>query len=331
MAASRTSTCCLGVVICGIVSAIGLLGLGLVYWSIPAGKPSFHTFTKLAAERFTSEAELHAANPLVHHDVSDSHSHVLFSWQSPLCAKHLDEHDRDTMQSRFHVQHWSDVTWKDMFHTLSSLNSGATDDPVVTALPRNIYTNDCFASLENVRTSQQISFRVRSRADPGAIFQLFQSPWSAWSNTVVLPPFRTSPGDHGDDRAFYDQLWWGLTVVSLVTALYSRWNVAPDTMHGAAKRKIAALQEEVTNLKQELLDAENENKLLMRLKGYGLEVLSWKELHELEHELHVGLETIELHKEVLHPSLLDSGSHCSSSASSRSHTPPPSPRPLQHN
>jgi hypothetical protein len=55
---------------------------------------------------------------------------------------------------------------------------------------------------------------------------------------------------------------------------------------------LARLQEEVLNLKHELRDTELENKALMRLRGYDLDLLTIEELNILSMELQLGLERI---------------------------------------
>ncbi|KAF0683524.1 Aste57867_24381 [Aphanomyces stellatus] len=332
--ASPTSSCCIGLFICGIVAALTLLCLSLLYWSIPGSRPISHHFSKVSAERFSSGLELQEADPVAGQGISETHSHVLFTWQSPMCAEAVaGSRDQDPAIARFHVQFWTDMGWRDFLRTSFTTIRLADTQDVTDAttgsssmLPGNIYSDDCFVVLENALTAQQISFRVRSRVDH-AIFQLFKPQWSVWSDVVVLPPATkelTLCDPHGVP---YEGTLWCVMLVCVVVAIYTRC-CAPgrDSMHGA-KRKIKALQEEVANLKQELADAESENKHLMRLKGYGLENLSWKELHELERELHMGLEAIECLKEEMHPSLSDDELHQammsrdSTSSTASSHLP----------
>ncbi|KAH9126285.1 hypothetical protein AeMF1_003275 [Aphanomyces euteiches] len=266
----------------------------------------------MTAERFASgEVEFQESDPRYMQDIlSSSHSQVLLSWQSPLCAETIiapsrsASLDHDPSLARFQIQYWTDASWSDLFRSFAVSREASDVDTTTSILPGNVYTDDCFVVLDNAKTTKQLSYRVRSRVD-NAIFQLFKPQWSVWSDIVVLPPaMKEAPLCQTNYFSYYDAALWCITVLSLGIAIYTRWSVPRESMRGA-KRKLKALQEEVTNLKQELIDAESENKQLMRLKGYGLEGLSWKELHALEHELQIGLQTIEQHKEEMHPSLLE--------------------------
>ncbi|OQR94507.1 hypothetical protein ACHHYP_01254 [Achlya hypogyna] len=306
------SACCIATCIGVVVSMVILLALSLLYWSIPRVPATAHDFSKVVAERFASPAELDG--------VSSSPSaadmtNILMSWHSPLCALPPGTparsgffHDAGAAdhRPRFQVQYWTQGSWLSGFTSFNQMALVASSSEGVVD-GGDLYSDDCFVVLENAKFDVTYSLRVRSRVDT-AFLQLFTRQWTSWSDTVFVAPYVSDAECSSWTSLFREESWYtdrrtlllaSVTVAALLYAASKRrvrpTGAMPCTLFVADQivGDVRLLEEEVTNLKAELADAEMENKLLMRLKGYDIDQLDMAEIAALEMELHLGLQRIE--------------------------------------
>ncbi|KDO33173.1 hypothetical protein SPRG_01985 [Saprolegnia parasitica CBS 223.65] len=293
---ASASACCIATCIAALVSLIILLCLSLLYWTIPRVPATAHDFVKVTADRFAS-----APSDALLIDAMASAAdmtNILMSWHSPLCgvasqaARHGSFfHDASANEGpRFHVQYWVHGSWLSGFAAFNQASPESSVDG------GDLYSDDCFVVLENVKHDATYSLRVRSRVDT-ALFQIFSRQWTAWTDAVLVPPFVPESACEGSwfTRLFAEESWYTdrrtLALVAVTAgSLFYAMALAKRRVRPTGDMKL--LEEEVTNLKQELADAEMENKLLMRLKGYDIDFLDIADIEALEAELTLGLQRI---------------------------------------
>jgi hypothetical protein len=196
------SACCFITAICTFVMSLVILTLSLLCWGVPSRRYSFpHGVRGVTASWFPSDM-MSSLNEPVHDTTTILFPHtrkrtgqIVVTWQSDLCAAYHQSEagstDKDT--SRFEVEYWTESGWFGRFSSMCAglLKIGLNVD--------NIYTNDCFAVLENIDIplERQYSFRIRRRSQPDStLFHLFAPPWSAWSEVVHV-----SGAMQADDRS----------------------------------------------------------------------------------------------------------------------------------
>ncbi|OQR81418.1 hypothetical protein THRCLA_11748 [Thraustotheca clavata] len=288
MHSSPSSACCIATCIALVLSLVLVLCLTLLYWTLPRVPAAAHDFSKISAQRFATSVELMDASP-----IPGEMNNILMSWSNPLCemqaipAGHnslFGDSTQDARKPRFHVQYWTQGSWLSGFGSFNHI-ALAVSSPDSLVDGGDLYSDDCFVVLENAKYDVTYSFRVRSRVET-AMFQLFTRQWTSWSDTIAVPPYEpeneTSEWSFLDDTWYTDRRTWVLCLLTIGAIVYAL-AMSKDRVKPTVNMKI--LEEEVANLKQELADAEMENKLLMRLKGYDVDQLSIEELEELENEL----------------------------------------------